>query len=267
VDLIWAPERKPRAANPSPTNDSPTWRKSDLALHHYAVRPDSGHQPPKQQRRRDRTSELRHHKHTTSPGRIPANVSESERAMVTAGFANEVDAVNQYAAVMYATAKGTTLDRVREHPQITHNSPNVATNSLKTCAPPLRAAVTGKQPEGQTWRAPRSRRRFRPGIAPQRTRPRPAIPNPCSSASATLTAGLKCAPEIGPNVRISAASAAPVAIVFASSASATFPPANRSAMTPEPTTADTKNPVPTNSAAILRERFAVIACRCDRLLS
>jgi hypothetical protein len=31
----------------------------------------------------------------TSPGRIPANVSDSERAMVTAGFANEVDAVNQ----------------------------------------------------------------------------------------------------------------------------------------------------------------------------
>ena len=33
----------------------------------------------------------------TSSGRIPANVSVSERAMVTAGFANEVDGVNQYA--------------------------------------------------------------------------------------------------------------------------------------------------------------------------
>jgi hypothetical protein len=51
-------------------------------------------------------------------------------------------------------------------------------------------------------------------------------------------------PEIGPNVRTSAASAAPVAIVFASSASATFPPASRSAMMPEPTTAATRNPVP-----------------------
>src|ERR1700722_8743700 len=31
----------------------------------------------------------------TSKGRIPANVSESERAIVTAGFANEVEEVNQ----------------------------------------------------------------------------------------------------------------------------------------------------------------------------
>jgi hypothetical protein len=37
---------------------------------------------------------------TTPPGAIPANVSDSERATVTAGFANDVDAVNQYAAVM-----------------------------------------------------------------------------------------------------------------------------------------------------------------------
>jgi hypothetical protein len=36
-----------------------------------------------------------------SAGRMPANVSESERASVTAGLANDVDAVNQYAAVMY----------------------------------------------------------------------------------------------------------------------------------------------------------------------
>ena len=31
----------------------------------------------------------------TSAGRIPVNVSVSERASVTAGFANEVDDVNQ----------------------------------------------------------------------------------------------------------------------------------------------------------------------------
>jgi hypothetical protein len=35
-----------------------------------------------------------------SAGRIPANVSLSDLAMVTAGFAKDVDAVNQYAAVM-----------------------------------------------------------------------------------------------------------------------------------------------------------------------
>jgi len=35
-----------------------------------------------------------------STGRIPANVFVNDRANVTAGFANEVDAVNQYAPVI-----------------------------------------------------------------------------------------------------------------------------------------------------------------------
>jgi hypothetical protein len=35
-----------------------------------------------------------------SAGRMPAKVSLAARASVTAGFANEVDEVNQYAAVM-----------------------------------------------------------------------------------------------------------------------------------------------------------------------
>ena len=33
-------------------------------------------------------------------GRMPAKVSVAERARVTAGLANDVDAVNQYAALM-----------------------------------------------------------------------------------------------------------------------------------------------------------------------
>jgi len=67
----------------------------------------------------------------TSMGLMPANVSLRPLAMVTAGFANEVDAVNQYAAVMWLpTANGTTLDRDREHPQITHRRPKLAVNSL-----------------------------------------------------------------------------------------------------------------------------------------
>jgi hypothetical protein len=33
---------------------------------------------------------------------MPANVFEAERAMVTAGFANEVDVANQQAAVISA---------------------------------------------------------------------------------------------------------------------------------------------------------------------
>jgi hypothetical protein len=36
----------------------------------------------------------------TSAGRIPAKVFDNDRAMVTAGLAKEVEAVNQYAAVM-----------------------------------------------------------------------------------------------------------------------------------------------------------------------
>src|SRR5579872_1431833 len=74
-----------------------------------------------------------------SAGLIPAKVSVNDRASVTAGFANDVDAVNQYAAVIYApTANGTAVGLAREHPQITDNNPKVATNSLKSCAGPLR---------------------------------------------------------------------------------------------------------------------------------
>src|SRR5277367_2648537 len=85
-----------------------------------------------------------------STGRIPANVSLNPLAIVTAGLANEVEEVNQYAAVMYApTANGTTFDRVREHPQITESNPNVAINSLNHCAGPVRACCekeTGVSP-------------------------------------------------------------------------------------------------------------------------
>jgi hypothetical protein len=38
--------------------------------------------------------------HGASAGRMPANDSVSERAIVTAGLAKDVDAVNQYAEVM-----------------------------------------------------------------------------------------------------------------------------------------------------------------------
>src|SRR4051812_44655589 len=42
----------------------------------------------------------------TEPGAIPAKVSEKTRPIVTAGFANEVDEVNQYAAPMWAPPEG-----------------------------------------------------------------------------------------------------------------------------------------------------------------
>src|SRR5437016_2358380 len=81
----------------------------------------------------------------TSAGLIPAKVSLAARATVTAGLANEVEAVNQYAAVMYApTANGTAVDFTRTQPQITDSNPNVAMNSLKSCALPWRICCEAK---------------------------------------------------------------------------------------------------------------------------
>src|ERR671931_818282 len=78
-------------------------------------------------------------KNGTSAGRIPAKVLDRARAIVTAGFANEVEDVNQYAEVIYApTANAMLLARSLEQPQITASSPNVAMNSLNSCAMPLR---------------------------------------------------------------------------------------------------------------------------------
>ena len=49
---------------------------------------------------RQRPERLRDNEPGRIDGRIPANVSLAARAIVTAGLANDVDAVNQYAAVM-----------------------------------------------------------------------------------------------------------------------------------------------------------------------
>src|SRR6185503_625283 len=66
----------------------------------------------------------------TSLGSMPANVSVSARASVTAGLANEVDDVNQYAEVMYApTAYGVASGRWRGTMVTTSTSPSVATTS------------------------------------------------------------------------------------------------------------------------------------------
>src|ERR1700679_2566511 len=82
----------------------------------------------------------------TSAGLIPANVLLTDRASVTAGLAKDVDAVNQYAAVIYApTAKGTAAGLCLRHPQITESSPKVAMNSLKSWAAPERTCVDAKK--------------------------------------------------------------------------------------------------------------------------
>ncbi len=98
----------------------------------------------------------------TDDGAMPANVSLKARPTVTAGFANDVDEVHQYAAPMYApTAQGITVDRPpRTSAKISTTSPAVATTSdsrsqlrrdvhreLSTCQPARRAAT--QPPVGQ----------------------------------------------------------------------------------------------------------------------
>ena len=67
-------------------------------------------------------------------------VSLNALASVTAGFANDVEAVNQYAAVMYApTAAATaTGERRRDAPRMTATKPKVATASLHSNPAPRR---------------------------------------------------------------------------------------------------------------------------------
>src|ERR1700690_2419214 len=75
-----------------------------------------------------------------STGRIPAKVSVKDRAIVIAGFAKDVDAVNQYAEpIQQATIHG--ASSARRWPMTTSSSPQVATASETHWAGPLRIWV------------------------------------------------------------------------------------------------------------------------------
>ena len=80
-------------------------------------------------------------------------------------------------------------------------------------------------------------------------------------AMTRVTSGLKWAPLTGPSVSISTYSANTVASVLASKATARFSPASRSAMMPEPITAQSRAAVPTSSASACLASGAVMTGR------
>jgi hypothetical protein len=137
-------------------------------------------------------------------------------------------------------------------PKIVSSNPNVAMASASHCPAPAREVIenchTGNS--NMRWTA------HTPATAPMICEAMyPAAIGHGSSrrnANARLTAGLKCAPESGPKIRISTTKIAPVGMVLHRSASATFPPESLSAMMPEPTTAASRNAVPSHSAKMHR---------------
>ena len=163
-------------------------------------------------------------KGATWPRLIPANVAVNPRASVTAGFANEVDAVNQYAAAMYEPiAAGAAQRSARWLERTTKTSPNVATISLIHC-PTLARSLIEVCSSGRSNMACAS---STPRIAPMNCAARygamSARATSRRTASRTVTTGLKWAPLRGANATMSAKSASPVATELARSASALLP--------------------------------------------
>ena len=75
-----------------------------------------------------------------------------------------------------------------------------------------------------------------------------------SSQSAAVTTGLKCAPDTGPNIRISTANPNTVAVLFSNSCNPVLPGDSCCAAIPDPTTTVTSRPVPRPSASNRRGR-------------
>src|SRR6266849_2776938 len=76
--------------------------------------------------------------------------------------------------------------------------------------------------------------------------------SPPSAASANDTTGLKCAPDTGPNIKMTANRPAAVAAAFSSSSSPVSPGDSRCAAIPDPITIAARKPLPRNSVASRR---------------
>src|SRR5262245_50260632 len=74
---------------------------------------------------------------------MPAKLSDSVRATVTAGLAKLVDEVKKYAPPMYAPTANGAIEgrRDRTTPKTTSSNPNVATTSLVHSPPELLARL------------------------------------------------------------------------------------------------------------------------------
>src|SRR3977135_767559 len=202
---------------------------------------------------------------STELGAIPANESENIRPTVTAGFAKDVELVNQYAAPMYApTAAADRAARpVRASAKITAISPAVATTSPMKWPAVNRSLV-------EISNAVRSNMTFArtaPMIPPDTCAAAYATTDPIvireparrsSSQSAADTTGLKCAPDTGPNSRISTERPNAVAIEFSSSCNPASLGDSCAAAIPEPTTTVTNRAVPTNSAITARNGALIL---------
>ena len=75
------------------------------------------------------------------------------------------------------------------------------------------------------------------------------------------TTGLKCAPEIGPNMRMKVKRPAAVAAAFSNSCRPVSPGESRAAAMPEPITVAARNAEPRNSARARRGRGASTTTR------